>query len=185
MTLKHKHHIIPKHMGGTNDKSNLIELTVKKHALAHKKLYEKYGKWEDLFAYKALSGRIKNEHIHRERSRLANLGNKHFLGKTHNNETRKKISEGNMVAKLGNKYRLGKTFTQESKDKMSESAKLRTDDKNSFFGKQHSDETRMKISKSKKGKPSYIRTEEHRQKMSEIIKRRKACTNTSAKLEEL
>ena len=47
MKNTHTHHIIPKHMGGTDDPSNLIELTVRQHALAHKKLYEKHGKWQD------------------------------------------------------------------------------------------------------------------------------------------
>jgi hypothetical protein len=41
--MKHWHHIIPKHMGGTDDPSNLIELTVEQHAEEHRKLYEKYG----------------------------------------------------------------------------------------------------------------------------------------------
>lgn len=55
--MKHKHHIIPKHMGGTDDPSNLVELTVAEHAQAHKELYEKYGKTEDLCAYYMLSGK--------------------------------------------------------------------------------------------------------------------------------
>jgi len=45
--MKHKHHIIPKHMGGTDDPSNLIELTVEEHAEAHRLLWEKYGNWQD------------------------------------------------------------------------------------------------------------------------------------------
>jgi hypothetical protein len=49
--MKHKHHIIPRHMGGTDDPSNLVELTRKEHAMAHMKLYEQYGKKEDLGAY--------------------------------------------------------------------------------------------------------------------------------------
>ena len=28
MTIKHKHHIIPRHMGGTDDPINLVELTI-------------------------------------------------------------------------------------------------------------------------------------------------------------
>lgn len=43
-------------MGGTDDPSNLIELTREEHANAHLKLYEKYGKKEDLGAYYLLSG---------------------------------------------------------------------------------------------------------------------------------
>jgi hypothetical protein len=54
--MKHKHHIIPKHMGGTDDDSNLIELTREEHAHAHKILYEKFGKKEDLGAYYLLTG---------------------------------------------------------------------------------------------------------------------------------
>ena len=54
--MKHLHHIIPKHMGGTDDPSNLIELTRKEHAEAHMKLYEQYGKKEDLGAYYLLTG---------------------------------------------------------------------------------------------------------------------------------
>jgi hypothetical protein len=53
----HIHHIIPKHMGGTNVSSNLIRLTIEEHADAHRVLYEQYGKLEDLFAWKSLSGR--------------------------------------------------------------------------------------------------------------------------------
>jgi hypothetical protein len=33
--LFHKHHIIPKHAGGTNDPSNLIELTIEEHAAGY------------------------------------------------------------------------------------------------------------------------------------------------------
>ena len=137
-------------MGGTNEKSNLIELTPKQHALAHKKLYEKYGKWQDLFAYKALSGRLKNEDIHRERSKIANLGNKHFLGKTHTKETRKKIGIGNMVAKKGNQYRLGKIHTKETKKRISNKLKGNTN-KIGKTGYTLSLETRQKMSVARQG----------------------------------
>lgn len=55
--MKHIHHIIPKHMGGTDDPSNLIELTVEEHSQAHLRLYEQHGKKEDLCAYYMLSGK--------------------------------------------------------------------------------------------------------------------------------
>lgn len=55
--MKHKHHIIPRHMGGSNDLSNIIELSVEEHSQAYLKLYEQYGKKEDLCAYYMLSGK--------------------------------------------------------------------------------------------------------------------------------
>ena len=61
--MKHIHHIIPKHMGGTDDPSNLVKLTVRQHALAHKKLYEEHGREEDYLAWKGLSGQMKKEEI--------------------------------------------------------------------------------------------------------------------------
>ena len=42
--IMHKHHIIPKHSGGSDDAKNLIELSVEEHAEAHRLLYKKYGK---------------------------------------------------------------------------------------------------------------------------------------------
>lgn len=61
--MKHKHHIVPKHMGGTDDPSNIVELTVEEHAEAHKKLYEEHGNEFDRIAWKALEGMVKKEDI--------------------------------------------------------------------------------------------------------------------------
>lgn len=65
--MKHKHHIIPKHAGGTDEDSNIIELTVEEHAEAHRLLFEQYGRWQDRLAWLALSGRIGKEEIIRIR----------------------------------------------------------------------------------------------------------------------
>jgi hypothetical protein len=53
--MKHIHHIIPRHMGGTNDPSNLVELSVEEHADAHRVLYETHGLWQDYVAWQGLS----------------------------------------------------------------------------------------------------------------------------------
>jgi hypothetical protein len=110
--LMHTHHIIPKHIGGSNDPSNLIELTVEQHAEAHRILFEKYGRWEDRLAWLGLSGCISKEELHRERSRQAQIG--HVVTE----ETRQKISKNNgmknpLVSKktsigmIGNKNSIG------------------------------------------------------------------------------
>ena len=56
--MKHLHHIVPKHAGGSNDSSNLIELTVEEHAEAHRLLWEQHDRWQDKIAWKTLSGQI-------------------------------------------------------------------------------------------------------------------------------
>jgi hypothetical protein len=64
--IKHKHHIIPRHAGGTDDPSNLIELTIEEHAEAHRILYEKYGRDEDRWAWLGLTGQIGKDEILRQ-----------------------------------------------------------------------------------------------------------------------
>lgn len=71
--MKHKHHIIPKHMGGSDDPSNLVELTIEEHAEAHKKLYEKYGYREDYIAWKGLSGLMTSDECAYEAMRIGSL----------------------------------------------------------------------------------------------------------------
>ena len=61
--MKHRHHIIPRHMGGTDDPENLVFLTPEEHAKAHQELYEKYGKLEDYLAWKGLAGFMGKEEI--------------------------------------------------------------------------------------------------------------------------
>jgi len=97
MSIYHKHHIVPRHMGGTDDPSNLIELTIEEHAEAHKKLYEEYGLEEDRIAWLCLSGQITNAEANILATKAANSGKK--LSKHHN-----KILQD--AAKKSNKDRL-------------------------------------------------------------------------------
>lgn len=55
--MNHIHHIIPKYMGGSDDKNNLVELPIWAHAEVHKRLWEVYGNLEDKIAYCMLSGK--------------------------------------------------------------------------------------------------------------------------------
>lgn len=63
--IYHNHHVIPKHAGGNNDPSNLIRLSIEDHAEAHHTLYEQYGRIEDLFAWKGLSGQTEEAEMAR------------------------------------------------------------------------------------------------------------------------
>jgi hypothetical protein len=159
----HTHHIIPRHAGGNNAPSNLIVLTVKEHAEAHKKLWEEYGRWQDEVAWKALSKRITIEQACREASskthkgkklskeqieklRNINLGNKYNLGRKISDKQKTQVSnalKGNKNA-LGSKSRLGQYNSLESRTKMSISM---MNNKNRC-GKKHSAASRMKMSAS-------------------------------------
>jgi hypothetical protein len=52
-------------MGGSDDISNLVELTVEEHAEAHRVLFEQHGKWQDYCAWQSLTGTITSEQARR------------------------------------------------------------------------------------------------------------------------
>lgn len=64
--MRHKHHIIPRYMGGTDDADNIVELTVLEHADAHNLLYCLYKNKEDWLAEQGLLGYYKKEDIIKE-----------------------------------------------------------------------------------------------------------------------
>lgn len=97
MTIYHKHHIIPKHMGGTDDPSNLVEVTLEQHALLHKQLWEDLGQWEDYAAWQGLSNMMGREEI----IRFMTTGERHHqYGKPRPDEVKVKISKSRSGQKL-------------------------------------------------------------------------------------
>jgi hypothetical protein len=61
--MKHKHHITPKHRGGTNDQSNLVEITLTQHAMFHYCEWKLHGKRADYVAWKRLVGNLNDEEL--------------------------------------------------------------------------------------------------------------------------
>lgn len=78
-------------MGGTDDPSNLVLLSVKEHAEAHRLLYEKHGKQEDFVAWKMLSG--KTEEAEATRIELAKDGFQKFIKSDSSVDWKKNISD--------------------------------------------------------------------------------------------
>ena len=141
--MKHKHHIVPRHMGGTDDPSNLIELTVKEHAEAHKALYEEHGHIEDYCAWKGLEGTIGKEEIVRLLMDPT--------GRVHTEETKQKMSEAHkgrifteQHRKNISKSREGMKLSGEHKEKITQSLIGNT----RCLGYKHTEETKEKVSKS-------------------------------------
>ena len=125
-----RHHIVPRHIGGTDDPNNIRSLTIEQHAEAHRLLWEQYGRWQDRAAWLLLSKHTEEGWaiLTREGGRR---GGATWKGKTHSVETRAKLS----------KIFKNTTHTDEAKAKISAGLK----------GHSTSDERKAKISASLKG----------------------------------
>jgi len=144
---KHKHHIIPKSLGGSNNELNIVLLTISGHAAVHKWMYEEYGRWEDWLAYRVLNGQI----IGKSDNELKNPSIHPRKGIKHTAESIKKMKENRKGKCIGkNNGMFGKTHTEKAKEKIRESRK-RSKHPRGMLGKTHSNETKIKISESCKG----------------------------------
>ena len=140
--MKHKHHIIPKHMGGTDDASNLIEVTVEEHANLHKQLWEELGHWEDYAAWQGLSNMMGREEI----IRFLITGERHHqYGKPRPDEVKAKISASRKGQSLA-------PWTEERRKKTVSSLKGKKPAEVTIeasrlarLGSKHSEETKRKM----------------------------------------
>ena len=121
--VKHKHHIIPKHMGGSDDPENIVEVTVEKHAELHRQLWEDLGNWQDYVAWQGLIKNAENADLIRLKQSLAGrMGGLKLKGIPKSAEHRKKMSEtrkGKPSNMLGKKHS-AETIAKLSKPKSSE-----------------------------------------------------------------
>ena len=61
--MKHKHHLTPKYLGGSNELQNLVEVSPIQHAMFHYCNWRLWGNTEDKIAWRALAGYSSNEEI--------------------------------------------------------------------------------------------------------------------------
>ena len=140
--VTHKHHIIPRHMGGSDDAENIIELPYWAHIEVHKRLYEVYGKLEDKLAYTMLEG--KTEEAEKLRVELAKSKFQEWL-----------VEKPEEVSK----WKENISNTLKGKRHLPDSHYKKVGDM--LRGVERTDEVKKKISKSNKGK---VRTEEMKMK---------------------
>lgn len=181
-----RHHIIPKCLGGSDEKENLIDLFAREHFIAHKLLAEENPESDSLIFAWCCMAFAKNDYEHRYeltpeeyeearkalsetlKDKLTGENNPHY-GKRHSEETKRIISEkikAIMQIPENNPW-YGKHPTEEMLQKMRESQRKRFSNP----------EEREKISKALKGKycgenhPWYGRhhTEETKQIISEKV----------------
>lgn len=153
------HHIIPRCMGGTNDKCNLVELTAEEHFIAHKLLAKIHPNHYGIIKAVICMGMNSNTHERHvnksyawERRKMAELqsgeGNP-FYGKHHTEEHKqymsklmksRPITRGNKISKT---KRMNPTkWTEEAKrlHSINQSGK-----NNGMYGRKHSAKSIQKI----------------------------------------
>jgi len=170
------HHIIPKCLGGSDGRENIVKLTAEEHYLAHQLLVKIYpGVRGLIYAAIRMTGKgaynrktnnklygwlkrrrseIGQSEDHKLKNSLANRGeNNGMYGKTHTNEIKQKLRIINT----------GKIVSEETKRKIA----------NTLLGRDVSEITREKIGKAHRGK---VTSEETKRKISET-KRLNRLTN--------
>jgi hypothetical protein len=84
--LMHKHHIIPRYMGGTDDENNLVEVTITQHAMFHYCNYQLWNNVEDYVAWRGLSHQISEAEFLVEKFKIfGKIGNDRLREKLKNN----------------------------------------------------------------------------------------------------
>jgi hypothetical protein len=136
---KETHHIIPRCMGGTNEKDNLVDLTAREHFMCHLLLTRIHPTHKGLrLAIWNMCNTKKNY-----QSRYKPNGRLYEMIRT---EYREHIKGENHPS-------YGRKNSDEVKQKMSEIAKERfKNNPGTFKGRTHSEETRKKLSDNMKGK---------------------------------
>lgn len=159
---KEIHHIIPKCMGGTEDKNNLVELTAREHFICHwllSRMYPKDAKLSYSFWMMSTSKRpnryIPSSRVYEEAKQLQSLlRSEQLKGHLVSEKTKEKISKANK----------GKKRTEEERKRISDSLKGK---KGNWEGKTHSEKSKQKMRESKIGNKA---SDETKKKMSESSK---------------
>ena len=195
------HHILPKCMGGTNDKFNLVRMPVRYHIMAHILLMKVYPtnnkivyaakimitgnrntKSERFSAVLKFSSKIISL-IREENAKRRKGVNSPNYGRHLSEETKRKISELNKKKIVSEETRQkislsskGRKHSEETKQKMS---KIRREKGVWNKGKHLSEETKRKLSEANKGKTI---SEDNKRKLIEANKGKHRSEETKQKI---
>ena len=153
-----RHHIVPKCLGGGNDKLNLALLTAREHFVAHKLLCEIYPDEQKLhYALWRMMNPQSKKHL-----RDYNISSREY--------NQCKQVQQKIVQQLGKQNKGNRVeHSTETREKISNAAKGRipwNKGKTGLTRGPMTDEHKLNISKSLKGKKKPIRTKEHSKNIS-------------------
>lgn len=164
------HHILPKSMGGSDEKSNLVVLSAREHFICHWLLYKIHKTQAMACAWNMMCNDNGNamgmrytshafkyaREAHAKALSVANIGNTYAKGKVFSEKHKKAISEslkGRPKSKQHkenlSKARAGKKLSASHVAKIKERM---SGDSNPNAGKKHSKDSLAKMSKNRKGK---------------------------------
>lgn len=129
MERKHRHHIIPRHAGGSDDPSNIKTVTVEEHAEEHRRLWSKEGREYDRVAWLALSGMIGKEdaRILASKASLSSFHSdpvkkEHWLKNVREKHVARSVSRNRWIGAISSSLK-GKRQSKETCKKRSDSLK--------------------------------------------------------------
>lgn len=136
----YKHHIIPKHewklrfgnLDGVDASDNICYLTLEQHILAHKMLYEQFGRWQDDLAVKMMSGCVGLEEGIRKAQSLSNIGYNRNKNRIYGEDFKLAMSRA----------RKGKKFTPHTKEARKKKSEMMRGERRAL-GSKHSLESKI------------------------------------------
>jgi hypothetical protein len=137
--MTHKHHVLPKYRGGTDDSSNIAEVSVTQHAMFHYCNWQLWNDKRDWLAWKGLVGEIPKQEVVRQ---LRAIGGK--IGGKSNGERPETKERMSILAKKSQRKATLAAATPEAKAKRKQTfanTQHQKGEKNSQFGKPKSDES--------------------------------------------
>lgn len=198
-----RHHIIPKSLGGSNSKNNLVLLTAREHRLAHILLTKMLidpehirKMWYAAWLILRVENSDQTRHISKGKfyelakinfSKLMSIKHK---GKTVSEETRKKMSESRkkhsgpnkgILMKESQKQKMRNTIAVNGRIISPETVKKIVETRKGY---KHSEETKKKIAEGNKGKVMPSKTETQKKAVSEKLKGRVFSEDTKKKMAE-
>lgn len=184
-----KHHIIPKSMGGSNDKSNLIKFTAREHFLAHRLLAKIYPTTGMVHAVYKMACVDKATNVYKVASRTYDVLRKEHSKRVSNDKiaARKKSlatkgrkqTKEHILARTRSRKIKGSWLSEETKRKISESNKGKV---GTWAGKKLPEDYVARRNATRKANGNYKWTEEQKRKQSE---NRKGKPNKKRPLTEL